>query len=655
MSGTAPDQLPGRTPRAAQMQAFAAPPPLLVVPPPIPVPAIYPNRLPGVPARAAYMQAFAGPPKAVTAPTPQQIQPIVPFRLPGSPRRAHEYQAFASPQHFVTPVTPPIPGYGPAGAATFILSLEPGTKVTYSWPTAIFKSYSGNEQRISPNALPKLKIEGVAYLLEASSRDTRTALMRAAAQGSTFLLALPYEELQISADSPNSTVTVTSTANVDWAQSGQRALIIAPDGSTVTVVVQSTTSTTISIAIFDASGTPTFGVLGASGRSGGRIMPLVQVLLDPQQGFARYPTAVDLWSIHATVSVFGWTGIDAVGLGTTVTTYLGGLTPVASVTDADYLIWDRSNAIDGTVNEAMLSLGEIVDLGGVPFGAGAATTPDWTRTIKYTSSSWDDWQWIKAFLRRIRGAQVAFGLSTGRTDLLFVGADNSVTPQGIKISSGSVAGGGDYTAWFASSSYRRLALTLASGAQQYVTISALRDNGDGTLTLTMDQGLNGTVTRISFLEQIRLETGDVEVTWDGGTFDVEVTGRVSRETVTIPAGPMFETFISVNDPSTSPPSSRSISVPSSRTVYIAWTGVRLAHIGAFISPSQLDGDIICLKNHNTDTTGMILTLEDTTMPAASRIKALSSLSGGPDAVFWVRYDGTAQRWVIIMTTLGAPS
>ena len=52
----------------------------------------------------------------------------------------------------VTPASPlllppPIPGIGPAGAATFVLELE-GAKVTYSWKTDIEPSWSGLEKRI---------------------------------------------------------------------------------------------------------------------------------------------------------------------------------------------------------------------------------------------------------------------------------------------------------------------------------------------------------------------------------------------------------------------------------------------------------------------------------------------------------------------------
>lgn len=105
------------------------------------------------------------------------------FRFPQRPR-AHEVYGGGSGA---------VSAYGPSGAATFVLSLEPGAKLTLGWSTDIYRSYSGNEQRVSPFPLPKQRIEGVAFLVDSSSRDARGALQRAAAAGSTFLLAVPYE------------------------------------------------------------------------------------------------------------------------------------------------------------------------------------------------------------------------------------------------------------------------------------------------------------------------------------------------------------------------------------------------------------------------------------------------------------------------------
>jgi hypothetical protein len=315
------------------------------------------------------------------------------FRFPLT-RRAHE----------TIPIfVPTVPGVGPASAATFALLLESGARITYSWLTDIFRSYSGNEQRSSPFGSPRIRIEGNVFLLgDGASRDERSALMRAAAAGSSFLIALPFEELLIAGDNVGTTLSVASRAACDWAVPGQRVVVIGTDGSTLPAVVQSTTPTTITLGVVDRAGNlVTVPGLSTAGLAGGRVVPLLPMLLDPQQAFARYPVAVDTWTIRAQAAAFGWAGIDAMGAGTSITTYTtGGRVPVAELKDDDLLIWDRPNGIDGTAGDSLLSGTELVDLGALPFEIGGQLIPDWARSIRFRSNHRGDWQWFKAFLRR---------------------------------------------------------------------------------------------------------------------------------------------------------------------------------------------------------------------------------------------------------------
>ena len=190
------------------------------------------------------------------------------------------------------------PGVGALGASTFLLSLQPGTKVIYGWSTDVITSYSGREQRQSAYGQPRQRYEGVAFLLDGADRDVRGAMMAGAASGATFTLALPYEELSLSADASGTILQVGSTEGVDWLVVGQRVVVVSPAGVTAAAVVQSFTATTITLDIYP----------GALGVAGGAVMPLMQVLLEPQQGFARYPTRVDLWSLRARSAAFGWAG-----------------------------------------------------------------------------------------------------------------------------------------------------------------------------------------------------------------------------------------------------------------------------------------------------------------------------------------------------------
>ncbi len=510
----------GRPSFVHELQFFAGTPAATasIITPPAP---IYPPVPPGVPSIAHVVQFFAGP---IVAPAALGIQPrpIYPDIVRGWPPTAHTAQAFAGPtSNTLTGIG--FPGDGPDGAATFVLSLEPGTKVTYSWGTDIFKSYSGQEQRCNTTGpMPRQRFEGSAFLLDGSDRDVRGALQRAAAAGSTFLLALPYEELQLSADASGLTLPVPTTTRSDWATVTQRVMLIGTDGSTATAVIQAVTSTTI--AVDTAPGT--------TGKAGARIQPLIQILLDPQQGFSRYAVNAGTWAIRAMANVFGWVGADSMGVGAQIVTYrTGGPVAASALTDADLLIWDRINEIAETASESMLSLTEIVDLGALPFGIGGADVPDWARPVRYSSTSQADWQWLKAFLRQVLGRQRVFLLSTNRADLTYVA---TVSGGAIKVSSATI-GAVDYALWWTSPAHRRLAITKSTSSVQYVTvISAPVDNHDGTLTLTLDGVVTGTVTKISLLEQVRLDNNDsddIAVTWDGAAFSVDLLARTCDDAI----------------------------------------------------------------------------------------------------------------------------
>lgn len=575
----------------------------------------------------------------VTVPSP----PTYPHQLRGRPFRAHEIPSLPTPHLLITPVTPLVPVVGPSAAATFLLALEPGTKVTYSWSTSIVTSYSGAEQRESPFGQPRRRVDGTAFLLDGPDRDAKGSLMRSAARGSLFLVALPFEELAVTADSAGTVVTVDSTALCDWALPGQRAVVLAVDGvSKAIVVVQSKTATTITIATINASDNFTFGTLGTIGKAGARIMPLVAMLLDPQQGFSRYPVTADLWNLRALAAEFGFAGVDSMGIGTSIQTVNDGeYIPVAELTDDDLPIWDRPNFSAGASNEAMASRASVVDLGALAFGIGGADAPDWGRSILYTSSSLAEFAWLKAFLRRARGRQGAFLLSTNRPDFVFV----STTVGGFKITTE-----GDYASWFVSSAHRRLALTT-SGGIVFATITAVADNGDGTLTLTTSAAIAGTVTKVSLLEQLRFASDDLAVTWDGGVFTFEEAVVTVQDAIAAPPRQafVFDTTVSTGTltfPITPP---KQLSLLLGQTTMITYQSDRSLNVGSLTNSGpggNVDGMVVCLVNINSNAFGMTLIHEDSNSTATSRFRNAGNVDDGtPALAAWYRYNGTVQRWI----------
>ena len=188
----------------------------------------------------------------------------------------------------------PFGGYGPPGVATLVLDMDGSFTVRHQWRTFIRPYNLGGEQRLSRNDAPKQFYKGSAILTGNAPREQRARLARYAAIGSTFSLGLPHEELTLVADSSSSTVFVGSTALVDWAKPGQRALIVGVDDSSLPVIVQDKTSTTILLNV-----TP-----GTTGKAGGRIMPTMPIMLDPQQGDERYPVNAEVWQLSARAAIF---------------------------------------------------------------------------------------------------------------------------------------------------------------------------------------------------------------------------------------------------------------------------------------------------------------------------------------------------------------
>lgn len=596
----------------------------------------------GPPALAHTYQSFAGRPFAPALPLqpPRHFFPE-PVRVPGRPALAHLYQFYASSPGVKTTV---FTAFGADGAATFVLSLQ-GASMVNAWSTDIIRSYSGKEQRISLNGPPKRSFEGSAFLLDASSRDIRGALMRAAATGATFLLALPFEELSFSADSSAQTVFVTSTLACDWVQVGQRVVAIGPDATTATAVVQSSTSTTIKLDV----------VLGTVGRRGGIIMPLVQVLLESAQGFARYATRVDTWAIRAQANVYGWCGLDSMGVGATVTTFtVGAPVPVSTITDFDLLVWDRINTIEGTAPESMLSGTELVDLGGLPFSIGGADVPDWQRSVKFRSSSRADWQWWKAFTRLCRGQQRTWLLSTNRPDLVY---DSTIT-GGINVKSSSVAGSGDYVSWFASTAHRRIAITKTNGSIQYVEVLTVTNNLDGTLTLTTDADVTATVSKISFLELVRFERGELGATWNNNVFSIDETVRAVQDAVDAPSRTLFDRDLALNFTYASPPFPPTNqffnNIQLGKVTIIHWTSDRsLTFTGIKALGGNVDGSVVCISCTNNDSHSINLTHESTDADPQDRFWNSGLATVG--SVFrgtWYRYRKAAAsgvgRWIQLM-------
>lgn len=409
----------------------------------------------------------------------------------------------------------------PPSAATFVLSMEAGAKVRYSFGGIVDKSWNGTEQRVGLFSGPRQSYDCAVYTkLDSGSLDVRSNLLRSAARGQTFDLALPYEEITLSADSVGAVVSCApwTIANCDWAIVGQRVIVAnsAMDAS-VSGVIMAIGATTLTLDV----------VPGVIGKAGGRIMPTVPIVLDPAQGFGRYPVTAELWQVKGRGTTFGFSGVDTMGVGATVNTFDG------------LAVWDRRIGYGGRpAADSLHSLAEIIDYGGIVTAKGAAPVVDWGRELRlYSDASLhpqgaglsSEWQWWKAFISNVRGRHQKFLLPTWRIDLQFVSKTNDTN---IVVNGKPTLGAGDpLSYWNFSAAHKWIQIETTDGSVIYAKIGTMGDNGNGTVNVGFSLGsLVGKVPqRISWLEQCRFEYDDFDVTWDGHRFLTTTLAHVVQQ------------------------------------------------------------------------------------------------------------------------------
>lgn len=510
----------------------------------------------------------------------------------------------------------------PAGAGTFQLELEEGARVSYVWQTGIAKAYSGVEKRSNIVDDPAIRYEGTALLSDAATRAARSRLARYAAAGQSFLLGLPYEGIPIVKPTTTNVLSIgLETANYcDWCNPGQRVLVTGSSAGTLVATIQGVTITTI---ILDVT-------VGAYGTAGAIVMPAAAVFLDAQQGFQRYATKAERWSLrgrNATIDTFSaatyaklelaaYTGTPAlqagaivsrfpgtvgngvtfelrpdggspgsleenIGARTIVIHYSPGATPIGRISSllagsvyvqarglagittkiesydafgpvalsggqadteievgrsvtltqfAGRPVWDRGIDVDDTVGDSMQAMNDPMDLGGLPFTVQTAQYADWGRTLSLQRGIRRDWQWAKKFLWTVKGRWKSFWVPSMRPDLV---------PMAVGAGTLTVASGelnGDFFAWYpAQRSY--LQTVSATGTATYVRIVGAVDNLNGSITLQLVNDaeaavtLSGVPARVSWLERCRLESDQVDVTFDAFSFSLQMQARAVQQRV----------------------------------------------------------------------------------------------------------------------------
>lgn len=187
-------------------------------------------------------------------------------------------------------------GTTPGGLSTFILDAENGTyKVRLEWFTDVRPAAVGEEQRAARNNRAKESYSGKAWLLDDMPVRVRATMAKYAARGQAFLLALPHEELLITADSTGtvSPVDADELALTDWATEGQRVVGYREDEdgnlAWIDAVIQSVGVSSLELDVD----------LGEVGLEGGRIAPARPIYFEPEQDFGRFESPEEQWDIKA--------------------------------------------------------------------------------------------------------------------------------------------------------------------------------------------------------------------------------------------------------------------------------------------------------------------------------------------------------------------
>lgn len=404
------------------------------------------------------------------------------------------------------------PARGPAVAAVLLVDPNVGSSVTYSWATNVLPARDGTEQRIALRSCPRESYEFSTLLSSSQAAQLQSALFLGAPGGNAFGVPLMHESLLVTLTTTANVITVTTTALSDWCEIGQRVLVLAPNGSDTAIgVIQSFTATTIRLDV----------AVGAAGKRGARIMPVMPCYLEDTQGFGLYPVNAGTYELKARAVYFGnktgaWTAVGA-----TVTTYTD---PVTSVV---HPVFDRGLVNEDTTPRALQFGTEISDRGGLLLMTARQDNPDVAREIRVRCHTDADRQWLKKFQGTVFGCQRTFLLPTWDPDLVPL----SDASTGVLTVVGPPAASQDYASiWAQSGAHQHLQLLKTDGTVAYRTVMDAANNGDGTSDILLDTALSGALARVSFLELCRFDSDDIVVRYEtAGVGDAVIPARVVQQ------------------------------------------------------------------------------------------------------------------------------
>lgn len=199
-----------------------------------------------------------------------------------------------------------------------------------------------------------------------------------------------------------------------------------------------------------------------------------------------------------------------VGTGATLATYSGDGTSRP--------VWDRYIDNADTNMDSVHAMTVVIDYGGLPYSLQAADIPHYGRALPMLDGDQAAWQWFRKFTADTKGAFKLFWLPTWRDDMTFV--SRALPGGGVTTLVVSSTDGSDFFAWWPAQRQHVL-IVEGNGTRTYAKITAAVDNGNGTITLTVDKVIaSSTVNLISWLELVHFEKDEFQIGWSTEGFSL---------------------------------------------------------------------------------------------------------------------------------------
>lgn len=377
---------------------------------------------------------------------------------------------------------------------------EGGLRQVLRWQTDVLESYSGNEQRIRVAALPRVSYAGALHLDEADLAYARALV--ATSPAAAFNLPIPCETVASLAPITADEITIDPTY-ADWAVADQLVYVRGPAGDAYTATIDSVAGPVLTLDTSVPAGTFPAHLT--------TVTPVEPLWLEDGQPFGRWPRAAGRWEFagrQVTARALGGTGAPAI-------TTLGGLD-----------VLDRRPVVDGLAGEAIAAGVRFQDAGGAVASSAAFTRAKPRRTFSWLIKGSAEWQWWKAWLARREGRRTIFRAPTWRPDLKLTTYTAGTDKLRIDATHADYLG-----QWWPSLAHRAIQLEMSDGTFQRRTVSGVIDVGGDVQELTVNAVLTGApadVVQVCFLEQARLDTDDVTITWGAN-----MVGRVTLPVVVV--------------------------------------------------------------------------------------------------------------------------